>query len=65
MTTLVPLESIFRKIVFLRGKKVLLDRDLAGLYYVETKQLKRAVRSILTDSLKTLCFNYQMKNFKV
>jgi len=44
MTTLVPIESIVRKIVFLRGEKVLLDRDLAELYDVETKALKQAVR---------------------
>lgn len=44
MTELIPVESIISKIVFLRGEKVLLDRDLAELYGVETKQLKRAVR---------------------
>lgn len=48
MTTIVPTESIVSKIVFLRGEKVLLDRDLAGLYGVETKQLKRAVRRHIT-----------------
>jgi len=42
--TLVPIESIVRKIIFLRGEKVLLDRDIAGLYGVETKVLKQAVR---------------------
>ncbi len=44
MTKIVPIESIISKIIFLRGEKVLLDRDLAELYIVETKQLKRAVR---------------------
>jgi len=44
MTENVPIESIVSKIIFLRGEKVLLDRDLAELYDVETKQLKRAVR---------------------
>ncbi len=37
-------EAIVSKIVFLRGEKALLDRDLAGLYGVETKVLKQAVR---------------------
>lgn len=32
------------KIFFVRGQKVLLDRDLAGLYGVETKALNRAVQ---------------------
>lgn len=44
MTTVVPVEVIVSKIVLLRQEKVLLDRDLAELYGVETKQLKRAVR---------------------
>jgi hypothetical protein len=44
MTKIVPIESIVSKIIFLRGEKVLLDRDLAELYEVETAQLKRAVR---------------------
>jgi len=32
------------KIYLIRGTKVILDRDLAELYKVDTKQLKRAVR---------------------
>ena len=44
MTERVPVESIVRKIILVRGEKVLLDRDLAGLYGVETKVLKQAVR---------------------
>jgi len=44
MATLIPVESIVDKIILLRGEKVLIDRDLAELYDVETKQLKRAVR---------------------
>ena len=44
MTDLIPVESIISKIIFLRGEKALLDQDLAELYGVETKQLKRAVR---------------------
>ena len=37
-------DSIINKIYFIRSKKVMLDSDLAELYGVETKQLKRAVR---------------------
>lgn len=44
MTTVVPVESIVSKIVFLRGEKVLLDQDLAELYGVETGALNRAVK---------------------
>jgi hypothetical protein len=42
--TMLPDELIISKIYLIRGKKVMLDRDLAYLYKVETKQLKRAVR---------------------
>ena len=37
-------ERIERAILLLRGHKVILDADLAGLYDVETKALKRAVK---------------------
>jgi hypothetical protein len=37
-------EAIISKIYLIRGKKVMVDRDLAELYEVETKQLKRQVR---------------------
>ena len=40
---LVPTEVIVTKILFLRGEKVLLDRDLAELYGVETRVLNQAV----------------------
>ena len=41
---LIPVERIATAIYFIRGEKVMLDRDLAALYGVETKMLKRAVR---------------------
>jgi len=40
----IPDEVIMNKIYLIRGKKVMLDRDLAGLYGVETKVLKQTVR---------------------
>jgi phage regulator Rha-like protein len=43
-TIAVPDEIIMSKIYFIRDKKVMIDSDLAELYEVETKQLKRAVR---------------------
>ncbi|MBL7157283.1 MAG: ORF6N domain-containing protein [Candidatus Omnitrophica bacterium] len=39
----VPHKTIESKILLLRGEKGMLDSDLALLYNVETKQLKRAV----------------------
>ena len=39
------LEPIKRKIYEIRGRRVMLDSDLADMYQVETKNLKRAVRA--------------------
>ena len=39
-----PQEIVESKILLLRGKKVMLDRDLAVLYGVETRVLNQAVR---------------------
>jgi len=44
MKALVPIEIIEGKILFIRGQKVMLDRDLAQLYGVETRVLNQAVR---------------------
>lgn len=41
---IIPDETIISKIYLLRGQKVMLDGDLAEMYGVETKQLKRQVK---------------------
>ena len=41
---LVPGAAIEQKIFLIRGKRVMIDRDLAELYDVETKYLNRQVR---------------------
>ena len=41
---IIPVERIQRCILLIRNKKVILDRDLAVLYSVETKTLNQAVR---------------------
>lgn len=43
-STLTPAERIERRILFLRGQKVMLDFQLAELYEVETKALNQAVK---------------------
>jgi len=43
-TDLIPGERIEKAIYLIRGEKVMLDRDLALLYEVETKALNRAVK---------------------
>lgn len=41
---LVPVERVERRILFIRGEKVILDADLAELYGVTTKRLNEQVR---------------------
>lgn len=44
MGVMVPLEHVERKILLIRGHKVMLDNDLAELYGVPTKRLNEQVR---------------------
>ena len=43
-STLIPIERVEQAIYLIRGQKVMLDRDLAALYGVETKVLNQAVK---------------------
>ena len=43
-TDVISTEKIAKAIYFIRGEKVMLDRDLAHLYEVETKVLNRGVK---------------------
>jgi hypothetical protein len=64
MTALVPIESIVSKLVLLRGEKVLIDRYLAELYGVETKQLKRAVRRHINRFPKDFMFQLTKEEYR-
>ena len=44
MNDIIPIENIIALIYLIRDKKVMLDRDLAALYGVETKRLKEQVK---------------------
>jgi leucyl aminopeptidase len=44
MKALVPVEIIERKILLIRGEKVMLDADIAELYGVATKRLNEQIR---------------------
>lgn len=41
---LLPDEAVMNQIYIIRGQKVMLDKDLAALYQVETRVLNQAVR---------------------
>lgn len=42
--SIIPDDTVINKIYFIRNQKVMLDRDLAMLYGVETKRLKEQVK---------------------
>ena len=44
MKELIPIDMIERKILLIRGEKVMLDVDLAALYGVTTKRLNEQVK---------------------
>ena len=44
MNDLIPIENITGLIYLIRGQRVILDRDIADLYGVETKRLKEQVK---------------------
>jgi len=44
IATILPDEVIIKKIHFFRSHKVILDKDLAEMYGVETRVLKQAVK---------------------
>ena len=44
MSMTIPDERIINRIFLVRGRKVMFDGDLAGLYGVETRELNQAVR---------------------
>lgn len=53
---LVPKEVIKKRILLIRGQKVMLDADLAELYRVETKAVKRAVKRNAARFPEDFCF---------
>ncbi len=61
MATLIPLERIGEKILFMRGQKVMLDRDLAELYGVPTKRLNEQVRRNLLRFPEDFMFKLTQK----
>ena len=60
MKTLIGFEEIEDKIITLRGQKVLLDRDVAALYGVETKRVNEALRNNFDKFPKYYCFTLQV-----
>lgn len=59
----VPDEIIMSKIYFLRNHKVMLDKDLAELYNIETKRLKEQVRRNLDRFPESFMFELTLDEY--
>ncbi|HTI12583.1 MAG TPA: ORF6N domain-containing protein [Puia sp.] len=57
-------ETIISKIYLIRGQKVMIDRDLANLYGVETKQLKRQVKRNIDRFPEDFMFELSAEEFQ-
>jgi len=64
MNDLIPQEIIESKILLLRGKKVMLDKDLAVLYGVETFNLNKAVKRNIDRFPEDFMFQLTSEEFK-
>ena len=60
----IPDEHMALKIYLIRGQKVMIDADLAELYGVETKNLKRAVRRNIERFPEDFMFELTLKEFE-
>lgn len=60
---IIPTENVINKILFIRNQKVILDRDLALLYGVETRTLKQAVRRNLKRFPSDFMFQLSKEEF--
>jgi hypothetical protein len=58
------IQSIQNRIYEIRGERVMLDRDLAGLYQVETKQLNQAVKRNLKRFPPDFMFQLSQEEFE-
>ena len=63
MSDLMPIERIENKIMLIRGRKVLLDRDLAELYNVSTGNLNKAVTRNIERFPDDFMFRVSKKEF--
>ncbi|KAA3645184.1 MAG: ORF6N domain-containing protein [Bacteroidetes bacterium] len=60
----IPEEVILSKIYEIRGQKVMLDRDLAELYEVETRVLKQSVRRNMKRFPEDFMFEMDKEEFE-
>jgi hypothetical protein len=63
--SLLPDELIINKIILLRDQKVLVDRDLAELYGVDTRTLNQAVKRNLKRFPEDFMFQLTKEEFEI
>ena len=63
LQALVLEQKTLNRIYVVRGEKVMLDRDLAELYGVETKRLKETVKRNIERFPKDFMFQMNKKEF--
>ncbi len=64
LQALVTEQKILNRIYVVRGEKVMLDRDLAELYGIETRVLKQAVKRNMDRFPKDFMFEMTATEFK-
>ena len=64
MSDIVPMERIEKRILMLRGQKIMLDRDLAELYGVTTGNLNKAVSRNLERFPEDFMFRLSPEEFE-
>jgi ORF6N domain len=62
---LIPLETIERRIYVIRDHKVMMDRDLAELYCVETRVLVQAVKRNIERFPEDFMFQLDLEELKI
>ncbi len=60
----IPVERISKKIYVIRGKRVMLDIDLADLYGVETRRLNEQVKRNIARFPEDFMFLLTQKEFE-
>ena len=64
MNGIIPIENITGLIYLIRGRKVMLDQNLAELYGVETKRLKEQVRRNIERFPEDFMFELSKKEYE-
>ncbi len=64
VVSVLPDEIIISKIYLIRGQKVMLDRDLAEMYGVETRTLNQAVKRNIDRFPKDFMFQLTIEEFE-